>query len=210
MFLPGVFLLLGGEELQVETESSACFLGFQQVVHVPPRGCWEGVCKQVHVFVLMLGNLILVPPFVYDLHGSLRTEDRNFGSRPGIVDVPPHVLGVHDTVGPAVGLPGYYRNLGYGCFRISKDQLCSVPYDAVVLLVGACSKEAYMMACRFGMKELKPEKKWVNRDLAKSPGHPRRWWWGCWTRRRTWRNEPPSLKRQCRGSLKSTTKFIIA
>lgn len=138
MFLPGVLLLLGGEEFQVEAEPTTCFPGLQHVVHITPRGCWEGVCKQVHVILLTLGNVILLPSFVNDLHGRLCAENRDLGSRPGVVDIPPHVLGVHDTVGPTVGLSCDHRDLGHGRFGISEDQLCSVLYDAVVLLVGAC------------------------------------------------------------------------
>src|SRR5690606_12636571 len=74
---------------------------------------------------------------VQDVGRALGTHDGHLGGGPGEVDVRAEVLGAHDDVGAAVGLPGDDRDQRDRGLGVGVDQLGAAADDAVPLLVGA-------------------------------------------------------------------------
>ena len=74
---------------------------------------------------------------VEDVHRALGAHDGDLPGWPGQVDIGAEVLGAHDVIRPAVGLPGDDGDLGDGRLGIRIDELGAAPDDAIPLLAGA-------------------------------------------------------------------------
>src|SRR6201999_3155742 len=71
---------------------------------------------------------------VEDADGALGAHDGDLGGGPGEVDVAAEVLGAHDVVGAAVGLPGDDGDLGDGGLGVGVQELGAAADDARPLL----------------------------------------------------------------------------
>jgi len=72
---------------------------------------------------------------------DLSSHDGHLSCRPRVVEVAPHMLGVHDTVRATVRLACNHGDLGHGRLGVREYQLRSMANYAVVLLVRSCAQQ---------------------------------------------------------------------
>ena len=80
----------------------------------------EGIGKFLAVFFGTLCNLFFVSDILAEdnLNSSLGAHYRDFGTRPGQVDIPTQVFRCHDIVCTTVGLTRNHGNLGHSALGV--------------------------------------------------------------------------------------------
>src|SRR5712692_7393591 len=106
----------------------------------------EPVSIFAHELLLSLLRILRVLDLLLedDLDCTFRTHDRELGGGPREVEVPADVLGTHDVVRAAVGLPRDDRDLRDRSFAEGEQELRAVPDDPTILLLGTREESGHV------------------------------------------------------------------
>ena len=148
MFLAGVRVLLVFEGAEGSNDAGTGLGGLDDRVDVAALCGHEGIGKAVaelgdfflaQFLAVRFGNFVEIA-LVDDVHGALRTHDRDFRGGPGEIGIRSNVFRSHDAVCATVGLTrddGDFRNGGFG---ERKEQLRAMLDDAAEFLLRAREK----------------------------------------------------------------------
>src|SRR5260221_13588384 len=132
MFLLGIAVGLGREYAECPDKLRPSLERFDHVVYISSRSCDIGIGKFLTIFIDLLGkSFFRIGCLLYfllenDLGSAMRTHDGYFCRRPGKIEIPADMFGIHDVVGPAVCFAHDERNFRYSRLTEGKEKFGAV------------------------------------------------------------------------------------